>query len=91
MEIGGAGFGFFDEVGGEIKGGDLRAERGKTARGQAVSAGDVQVTAARLNVQKRSERRPARDVQDVYKKPYIFLLTSPRNLAFIKSTTAILH
>jgi hypothetical protein len=27
------------------------------------------------------ERRPAKDIQDVYKKPYTFLLRFPRNLA----------
>ena len=52
--------------------------------GQAVAAGNIQISAARLDVQERGERGPAKQVQDVYKKPYTFLLTFPRNLAFTK-------
>ena len=82
MEIGGASFGFFDQVGGEVEGGHLRAERGQAARSQPVATGNVQDVLTGLRVEKGSKGRPAQGVQDVYKKPYTFQLTFPDNIAF---------
>jgi hypothetical protein len=62
----------------------MRAQRGEAAGGQAVSAGNVKDVLIRSKVEKRDEGRPTQDVQDVYKKPYTFLLTFLHDLAFIK-------
>lgn len=78
--IAGTGFGFFDQVRGEVKGSHLCAERGEAAGCQPVATGNVQDVLTGPDIDERGYGGPAKDVQDVNKKPYTFLLISPRNL-----------
>ena len=54
MEIGGASLGFFDQVGGKIEGGHLRAQGSKPMGGQPVATSNVQNVLARLGSQEGS-------------------------------------
>jgi len=51
----------------------LHPKRGEVAGGQTVATSDIEIMATRLKVEERDDGGPAKDIQDVYKKPYTFL------------------